>query len=294
MVHELAKRDDRVVFIGSDLSPGLLADMKKELPHCHYMEGVSEALVVGMAAGMALDGFIPYINTIANFFTRRALEQIAIDLCLHDLPVRLIANGGGLIYAPLGPTHQATDDFALMRALSNMTIVVPADAAEMKRFMEVSVDWPHPIYIRLGDGRRTVIPDAPFEIGKGYHVRKAIQAGGPLLIGTGIGTVIALDAAEQMDVDVLHLPTVKPLDEDMIIDLGRRASVVVTIEEHSCIGGLGSAVTDLFAREFHQRLLPPIHRVALPDAFMHDYGTQESLLKDNGVSVEAVLKLIGG
>src|SRR5215472_5083225 len=112
-VHALAKRDERVVFIGSDLSPGLLADMKREMPDRWYMEGITEQNVVGMAAGFAMEGFIPYVNTIATFITRRCYEQVAVDLCLHDLPVRLIGNGGGLVYAPLGPTHLAIEDLGI-------------------------------------------------------------------------------------------------------------------------------------------------------------------------------------
>ena len=123
MVHELAKRDQRVVFIGSDLSPGLLGGMQKEMPERWYMEGITEANVIGMAAGMAMEGYVPYVNTIATFITRRCYEQVAVDLCLHDLPVRLIGNGGGLVYAPLGPTHLAIEDIAIMRALPNMTVV---------------------------------------------------------------------------------------------------------------------------------------------------------------------------
>ena len=103
MVHELARLDPRVVFIGSDLSPGMLDSMKAEMPARHYMEGVMEQHLVGMAAGMAMDGMMPFFNTIATFITRRCYEQVALDLCLHDLPVRLIANGGGVVYAPLGP-----------------------------------------------------------------------------------------------------------------------------------------------------------------------------------------------
>src|SRR6516165_1496483 len=95
MIYTLAKEDERVVFIGSDLSPGLLSDMKAEMPERYYMEGIAEANVIGMAAGMAMEGFIPYVNTIATFITRRCYEQVAVDLCLHDLPVRLIGNGGG-------------------------------------------------------------------------------------------------------------------------------------------------------------------------------------------------------
>ncbi len=109
-VYELARKDERVLFIGSDLSPGVLDEFKKNIPERFFMEGIAEQYIIGMAAGLAFDGFIPYVNTIAVFLTRRCFEQVAIDLCLHDLPVRLIGNGGGLVYAPLGPTHQAIED----------------------------------------------------------------------------------------------------------------------------------------------------------------------------------------
>ena len=157
MVHALAKRDERVVFIGSDLSPNLLGEMKKEFPQRYYMEGIAEANIIGMAAGMAMDGFVPYVNTIATFITRRCYEQVAVDLCLHDLPVRLIGNGGGYVYAPLGPTHEAIEDIAIMRALPRMTVTAVCDAEEMTRLMDATLDWPHPIYIRLGKGGDPVI-----------------------------------------------------------------------------------------------------------------------------------------
>ena len=295
MVHTLAKRDKRVVFIGSDLSPGLLAGMQQEFPDRYYMEGIAEAHVIGMAAGLALEGYVPYVNTIATFITRRCFEQVAVDLCLHDLPVRLIANGGGLVYAPLGPTHEAIEDIAIMRALPNMTVVVPADAEEMKRFMAVSLDWPHPIYIRLAKGGDPVVTpaDQSFAIGRGYLLRTAEgRRRPPLLIGTGIGTQVALGAAERLagdgvECNVLHLPTVKPLDEKLITELARGARLVVTIEEHTRIGGLGSAITDLLVEELEGQL-PPMRRIALPDSFMHDYGSQESLMRSHGIDAEQV------
>src|SRR5580693_2234980 len=178
MVYDLAKRDKRVLFIGSDLSPGLLGDMKKEMPERYYMEGIAEANVIGMAAGLAMDGFIPYVNTIATFITRRCYEQVAVDLCLHDLPVRLIGNGGGLVYAPLGPTHLAIEDIAIMRALPNMTVVAVCDAEEMTAFMQCSLDWPHPIYIRLAKGGDPIVSrrEDGFAIGKAIVMREAAGA----------------------------------------------------------------------------------------------------------------------
>ena len=126
MVHKLAARDERVLYIGSDPGAGTLRAMSKEFPSRHLIEGISEAHIIGMSAGLAMEGYVPYVNTIATFLTRRCYEQVAVDLCLHNLPVRLIANGGGLVYAPLGPTHQAIEDIAIMRALPNMTVVCPA------------------------------------------------------------------------------------------------------------------------------------------------------------------------
>jgi len=300
MVYELAKSDDRVVFIGSDLSPGLLAGMKRDYPDRWYMEGVSEANVIGMAAGMALEGFLPYVNTIATFITRRCYEQVAVDLCLHDLPVRLIGNGGGFVYAPLGPTHEAIEDIAIMRALPNMTVVAPADAGEMKRFMAVTPDWPHPIYIRLAKGGDEVItpPEAGFAIGKAILLREASGGSGKpvLLVGTGVATTQALKAAEMLASDgvpchVLHLPTVKPLDVPALLKLAQDARLVVTAEEHTIIGGLGSAVTDALVAGMDGQV-PRMRRLGIPDVFAKDYGSQEWLMESFGINAPQIAETV--
>jgi len=144
---------------------GTLRAMSKEFPKRHLIEGISEAHIIGMSAGLAMEGFVPYVNTIATFLTRRCYEQVAVDLCLHNLPVRLIANGGGLVYAPLGPTHQAIEDIAIMRALPNMTVVCPCDADEAARLMEQTLDWTGPIYIRLGKGGDAIVSKADWCFG---------------------------------------------------------------------------------------------------------------------------------
>lgn len=296
MVYELAKRDDRVVFIGSDLSPGLLAGMKRDYPDRWYMEGVTEANVIGMAAGMALEGYMPYVNTIATFITRRCYEQVAIDLCLHDLPVRLIGNGGGYVYAPLGPTHEAIEDIAIMRALPNMTVVAPADAEEMKRFMAVTPGWPHPIYIRLAKGGDEVItvPENGFAIGKAILLREASGGSGNpvLLVGTGVATTQSLHAAEMLAADgvpchVLHMPTVKPLDIPALKKLASSARLVVTVEEHTVIGGLGSAVTDALVAHMDGNV-PRMRRLGIPDVFAEDYGSQEWLMESFGINAPQI------
>ena len=194
MVYELAKKDPRVFFIGSDLGAGTLSKFKSEMPDRFFMEGVSEANMIGMAAGLALEGKIPYLNTIATFMTRRCFDQIAIDLCLHNVNVRLLSSGGGMVYAPLGPTHLAIEDIAILRALPNMTIVAPADAEEMRRLMVETLEYQGPLYIRIAKGSDPVVTrsDPPFKIGKAYPMKTGTDA---LVVTTGITLKRALDAA---------------------------------------------------------------------------------------------------
>ena len=299
MIYELAKLDERVVFIGSDLSPGLLNEMKRDFPDRYYMEGVYEQNIIGMAAGLAMDGYLPYVNTIATFITRRCYEQIAIDVCMHHLPIRLIGNGGGVVYAPLGPTHLAIEDISLMRALPHMTVVCVSDAEEMKRFMKETLDWPHPIYIRLGKGYDEVVSKAtpPFKIGQAINMTPFEGKAHILLISTGIMTRRALKIASQLEathpikVTVLHVHTVKPLDESTILHYAKDVSLVVTLEENTLIGGLGSAVTDYLTETLSARL-PRIKRFGLPDHFPEKYGSQDALLDYYGLSIENVTQQI--
>jgi transketolase len=293
-VYKLAKADPRVVFVGSDLSPGLLSEMRAEMPDRWYMEGITEQNVVGLAAGMALEGYIPYANTIATFFTRRSFEQVAVDLCLHNVPVRLISNGGGLVYAPLGPTHLAIEDLAIMRALPNMTVVAVCDAEEMKRLMDASLTWPGPIYIRLAKGGDPVVsrPENGFAIGRAITMRRSGDRHPVVLMATGVMTTNALDAAEILaraghDVSVVHFHTVKPLDTDAVISHATGARLVVTIEEGIAIGGFGSAVTDVLVEELGPAM-PRIKRIALPDAFPKHYGVQKDLFEVYGLLPEQI------
>lgn len=292
-IHLLAKRDSRVVFIGSDLGPGVMEGMKKEFPERYFMEGIYEANVIGMAAGLAMDGFIPYVNTIATFLTRRGFEQVALDLCLHRLPVRLIGNGGGVVYAPLGPTHLAVDDFALMRALPNMTVMAVSDADEMRRLMEQSLDWPDPIYIRLAKGGDKIISkeDNGFAIGKAILMRKAAAANSVLFATTGIMTTNALAAAEVLaakgiDSTVLHFHTIKPLDVATLLAHTAGAKAIVTVEEHSLTAGFGSAILEALADS--RTTFPPVKRFGLADAFSKHYGFQNDLLEVNGLMPQQI------
>jgi transketolase len=298
MVYELAKRDRRAIFIGSDLSPGLLADMKREMPERYYMEGVTEANIIGMAAGLAMDGYIPFVNTIATFITRRCYEQIAIDLCLHNLPVRLIGNGGGLVYAPLGPTHLAIEDIAIMRALPNMTVIAVCDAAEMERMMECTLDWPQPIYIRLAKGGDPVVSrgENGFTIGKAIVMREARTSKPVVLMATGVMTTNCLAAANALeamgiDTSVVHFHTVKPLDEGAVLEHAKGARLVVTAEEGTMIGGFGSAVTDLLTLKYGRAYLPNL-RLGLPDIFPQKYGTQDDLFDVYGLTANQIAETV--
>jgi transketolase len=289
MVYELAKRDERPLFIGSDLSPGLLDEMRQKMPDRWYMEGITEANVIGMAAGLAMEGYMPFVNTIATFITRRCYEQVAIDLCLHDLPVRLIGNGGGLVYAPLGPTHLAIEDIAIMRALPNMTVTAVCDAKEMVRLMNCTLDWPNPIYIRLAKGGDPVVSreENGFAIGKAIPMRKAKAKRSIVLMATGVMTTNCLAAAELLakdgiDVSVVHFHTIKPLDEDAVLSFAEGAELLVTVEEGIRIGGFGSAITDVIVEKLGSSQ-PPMLRLGLPDAFPHNYGLQDDLFEIYGL-----------
>ncbi|NBY45180.1 MAG: transketolase [Acidimicrobiia bacterium] len=300
-VHRLAQHDKRVLFIGSDLGHGVLDKMKNELPDQFFMEGVSEQYIIGMAAGLAMEGFIPYVNTIATFLTRRCYEQVAVDLCMHDLPVRLIANGGGGVYAPLGPTHLAIEDIAIMRALPNMAVVAPCDADEMNRLMMSTLEWPHPIYIRLARGGDPIVSkdDLGFELGKSIKMKDGADG---LFVTTGVMTQLALEAADVLkakgvDVGVLHVHTIKPFDIGGVISAIESVKAVVTVEEHIVNGGLGSAVLESCS-ELRPELLPKISRIGIPDKFATEYGSQSSLLKHWGITsdnlVVAMMKKLGG
>ena len=285
-IHKLAQKDERVLFIGSDLGAGVLDSMKQEMPERWFMEGVAEQHIIGMAAGLAMEGFVPYVNTIASFLTRRCFEQLVIDLSLMNLPVRLVANGGGVVYAPLGPTHQAIDDIAILRTLPNITIVAPCDADEMRRLMEQTLDWNGPMYIRLAKGGDPIISseENTFSIGKGIVMR---EPGEVLFISTGIMTRNALLASELLDAagissGVLHCHTVKPLDQELILGLTKNIRLIVTVEEHIISGGLGTAVLEtLYTSE--RTSIPRIKCLGIPNRFVDQYGSQETVLESFGL-----------
>ncbi len=288
MVYELAKQDERIVFIGSDLGAGVLDDFKREMPDRFFMEGIGEANMVGMAAGLALSGKIVYCHTIATFLTRRAFEQVALDVGLHKANVRLIGAGGGAVYAPLGPTHLATDDIALMRTIPGMTILAPCDAVEMARVMPLTVDRRGPMYIRLGRGGDAVVSKAQ-QLCDMALMRMGREC---LIISTGTMTQVALDAAATLNASVLHVITVKPLnDVDLMVFVKSvtKSSTVIALEDHSIIGGLGSAVAEVLAESGYRGTFK---RIGYPDVFPHGYGTQDEMRARYGLTAEAIVRTV--
>jgi len=292
-IYELARRDERVVFIGSDITKQNLEKFSAEFPERFFMEGIYEAHIIGMSAGLALNGKIPYINTIATFLTRRCYEQILIDLGLHNLPVRLLGSGGGTVYAPLGPTHLANDDIAILRAVPNMTIVAPCDADEMNRLMPQTLSWNGPIYVRLAKGGDKVVSSDrhPFAIGKAIPLREGADA---LLVSTGVTTQVALEAAEQLalagvESTVLHVHTLKPLDTVEILSRARRAKVIISIEEHTLMGGLGSAVAEtlLDAGAADGKRFA---RLGFPDVFTEELGSQNEIMNKYGLNADNLVR----
>ncbi|MFI8962674.1 transketolase family protein [Streptomyces sp. NPDC053493] len=254
--------------------------------------GIAEHNLMGIAAGMAACGRVPYVNTMAAFATSRALEPIKIDIAYNRLPVRIMATHGGLAAGHLGPTHQALEDLAVMRVLPNMTVVVPADAAATEAFVEQSVALPGPLYVRLGRKPTPALPEAPPPvIGKAQTLR---QGGDVVLACCGPYPVLAsLAAADELaahgiEATVLNLHTLRPFDTEALVAAARPASLVVTVEEHWRSGGLGGAVTEALAEEAPTRVL----RVGMPDRFVDTVGNQEHLVHHYDLTAERVVRTV--
>lgn len=294
IVCQMAKTNPNVVLICCDQAPGV--EFEGDTAGRYFMEPISEANIVGMATGLVTEGYIPYILNHATFNTRKAYEQIALDACLQKRPIRIVGMGGGLTTAHLGPTHTAIEDIAIMRAIPDMTVVVPCDAEEMVRLMPLTLTWPGTIYIRCAKYGKPIVSkeEAGFEIGKAILMRE----GDVLIVTNGAMTHRALVAAEllsakRIECGVLHVHTVKPLDV-CIVEHIKKAKMVISIEEHTLTGGLGSACLELLADYFVFKNVPPFYRFGLPDAFVQAYGDQDSLLEEYGLQAEQIAGRILG
>lgn len=293
-IYELAKQDSRIVFVGSDLGTGAMKLFQQEMPDRFFMEGISEQHIIGFAAGLAMEGFIPIVNTIATFLTRRCLEQIIVDVCLDSLPVVLVGNGAGMVYAPLGPTHLAIEDIALMRSLPNMTILSPCDPQNVKDLLDKAIRLNGPSYFRLGPSGVSEIQSMPRDITIGQPDLLK-EPGDILIISTGLTTKIALEASEKLEdhhisAGVLNVSSLKPLNFERIIKYARSVKLIITIEEHLKNGGLGTIILEGLSETELQRI--PIKRIGLPDIFPTGYGSQQYLMEKYGISSKNIVDTI--
>ena len=289
-IYNLAKKNKKILFIGSDLGFNVLDDMKKNLPDQFHMEGVSEQHIIGMSAGLAMDGFIPFVNTIATFLTRRCYEQIVIDLCLHNLPVRLLGNGGGGVYAPLGPTHLAIEDLSLMRNIPNMAVFSPSGPSEVRNIINFLENYKSPAYIRIGKGGEADLykNDDEFKFGKPIVLKKSNDF---MIYSCGIMSHIALEVANELkdnfNIGVMHFHTIKPLDEEYILRKSMKLKIIFTLEENILSGGFGSQILELF-NNHDPSLCKKIRRFGIKDSFESVYGNQNNLLEFWGISKNKV------
>jgi transketolase len=292
----LAKERPEIVGLTADL--GKYTDLHifaEAFPERYYQMGMAEQLLMAAAAGMAREGCLPFATTYAVFASRRAYDFICMAIAEENLPVRIVSALPGLTTG-YGPSHQATDDLAIFRAMPNLTVIDPCDALDIEQATAAMVDHPGPVYMRLLRGQVPLVLDEydyKFEIGKAALLRDGADA---LIVSTGLMTMRALEAAKELaadrvDVAVLHVPTIKPLDEATILrEAGRTGRKVFVAENHSVIGGLGEAVAGLLMRS---GVHPAFGQIALPDRFL-DAGALPTLHDRYGISTAAVANRIKG
>ena len=250
---ELCQRDHRVVLLDGDLANSTKSDkLAVAVPDRFFMMGIAEQNLAGVAAGLATVGLKPWVSSFAAFLATRDLDQVRVVIAQPSLDVKLAAHYSGLLTGYTGKTHQVVNDIAIMRTLPNMMVVAPCDGRETRAAMFALNDHPGPAYLRLTRDPAPVImaSDAPFVLGRGIELREGRAIA---LISTGAQTLRAFAAAEMLaqdgiDATLLHLPTIKPLDEDAIVTAAQRCGRVLVCEEHSIYGGLGGAVCEVLAR----------------------------------------------
>ena len=283
---ELGAENENIVVLDADLSGSTKTSVfGKKFPERFFNMGIAEANMVGTAAGLAAAGKIPFVSTFAIFAAGRAWEQIRQSVAYPKANVKIVPTHGGITVGEDGGSHQSVEDIAIMRAIPNMTVIVPADAAETRKAIRAAAEYKGPVYIRLGRNKVPVVfqDDCHFEIGKGSEVAPGSDM---TFITTGLMTAQAIKAAELLDKEgisarVVHIATVKPLDREIVLKAAEETGAIVTAEEHSIIGGLGGAVAEFLA-ENHPT---PIKRVGVRDRFGTS-GKAEELIKYFGLTPE--------
>lgn len=287
-------KNPNVVVLEADLGNATKSNAFKEVaPERYFNMGISEQDLIGTAAGFAAAGKIPLASTFAVFATGRAFEQVRNSVCYPKLNVKICATHAGLTVGADGGSHQAIEDISLMRTLPNMTVINPADAKEAEAAVLAAIDYQGPVYIRLGRAETKDIHDDSyhFEWGKAEVLRQGSDVS---IFATGIMTAKALDAAETLakrgiQAEVINVHTIKPLDEETVIASAKKTGKVVTAEEHSIIGGLGSAVAEVLARQCPTKQA----FVGVQDSF-GESGSPDDLLEKYGLTAEAIIKAAVG
>lgn len=293
-VTKAAEKDPRVMLLSGDIGNNLFNDFKKIASDRFYNCGVAEANMTGVAAGLAMMGFRPFTYTITPFATVRCLEQIRVDVCYHNVPVIIAGTGAGLSYASLGPTHHSCDDIGFMRMLPNMTILCPCDPFEVRAAVHAALKLNSPVYIRLGKKGEPNIHAAQPELIVGRPI--TIREGSDVCI-LSVGNImpVALDAATILEkegittrVDSFH--TIKPLNTEVLKSIFEQYAMVVTLEEHSLINGLGSAVSEWVAD--HQQYQTRLLRFGTRDEFMPTIGKQKYARAYFNLTAENISQII--
>jgi transketolase len=286
----LAAQDERIVLLSGDIGNRLFDGFKQKFPDRFFNCGVAEANMISMAAGMALSGLRPVAYTIASFITTRCFEQIRVDLCYQEAPVVVVGVGAGLSYAANGPTHHSCEDIAILRVLPNMAVTCPADPVETKLALQAALQHNGPVYLRLGKKGEPVIDPklADFRLGEARIVREGKDV---CLLSTGTILPLVLEAAAQLEslglsTQVVNYHTVKPMDVSFLAEAFARFRLVVTVEEHSLLGGTGGSIAEWLVDQPPQpaRLL----RIGTQDVFLHQAGGQRFARGWHGLTASSI------
>ena len=291
---DLAEADERITLVVGDLGFGAVEPFVRRFPDRFVNAGVAEQNMTGLAMGMALSGRIVFTYSIANFPTLRCLEQFRNDICYHRADVKIVAVGGGLAYGSLGMTHHATEDLAIMRALPELLVVAPGDPVEVEQVTRGIAVHAGPCYMRLGRAGEPIVhePSIALKLGRAIRLREGrdvtlISTGGMLDTTVRVGRRLARDG---IDARVVSMHTIKPLDEAEVLAAACETGAIATVEEHSVMGGLGSAVAEVLAEAGPG--VARLVRLGLPAEFVRTVGNQEYLLGNFGLSEAGVLESI--
>lgn len=279
-----AVADPKVLLLTGDHGYALFDAFRKQRPDQYINCGIAEQNMVGVAAGLAKAGYKPIVYGLAAFVPIRVLEQIKIDICYENLPVVLIGDGAGLVYSHLGTSHQSTEDIACTRAIPALTVLSPADRFEMTATMQLALQLHSPVYLRVGKSDRGDVHKTTMQLTVGDMLQVRQGRHRLAFLATGSMVKTAIELSQELDADVWSVPSLKPLNQNQLRSIAERVDAIVTLEEHSVLGGLGSCVTESLA--MHKPL--PVCRIGIEDRFSAYCGTWDYLLREHGLDVASV------